>query len=282
MIFNLLALLFSFSVFAFNKDFRTVNDRVPLEFQHLFTSMKLEVKTPVEKVQLVAVCKELDDNLAFLPKEHLFLFLKSEVIKNTLEYKFAKVRQFDLTSALVDRLEKDLQKKQKYLNPFATWIWRSIIAELNLRREHGIITQKSFNARTFEGAKLAEALRFEKYLKYLMPWIDRMDSLSAGDFNLLTKEVGWTIFRRINDRSLLFKKFASTAAGDTKISLFNIPQKLLEINPDDIRNIQSERLLPSSLKDEGSREKTEATESVEKATPTDMSPLSGEIDKLEP
>lgn len=280
MIFNLLALLFCLSAFAFNKDFKTVNDRVPLEFQHLFTSMKLEVKTPIEKVQLVGICKELDDNLSFLPKEHLFLLLKSEVIKNTLEYKFAKVRQFDLTVSLIDRLEKDLAKKEKYLNPFAVWIWRSIIAELNLRQEHGLITQKSFNARTFEGAKLAEALRFEKYLKYLMPWIDRMDSLSAGDFNALTKDVGWTILRRINDRSLLFKRFASTAAGDVKISLFNIPQKLMELNPEDIKNIQSERLLPSSLQEEGAREKTEATESVEKATPTDMSPLSEEIDKI--
>lgn len=262
---------------AFNKDFKTINDRVPLEFQHLFTSMKLEVKTPVEKVQLVGICKDLEDNLSFLPKEHLFLFLKSEVIKDTLEYKFSKVRQFDLTVSLIDRLEKSLVKKERYLNPFANWIWRSIIAELNLRKEHGLITQKSFSARSFEGAKLAEAIRFEKYMKYLMPWIDRMDSLSASDFNLLTKEVGWTILRRVNDRSLLFKKFSSTAAGDTKISLFNIPQKLLDLNPDDIKDIQNEKLLPSSLREEGAREKTEATEATEKATPTDMSPLSEDI-----
>lgn len=282
MIFHFLVLFLSFQAFAFNKDFKTVNDRVPLEFQHLFTSMKLEVKTPIEKVQLVGLCKELDDNLAFLPKEHLFLFLKSEVIKNTLEFKFSKVRNFDLTVSLIDRLEKDLQKKEKYLNPFSVWVWRSIIAELNLRKEHGLITQKSFNARIFEGQKLAEAMRFEKYLKYLMPWIDRMDSLSAGDFNLLTKEVGWTILRRINDRSLLFKKFASTAAGDTKISLFNIPQKLTEINPEEIRNLQSEKLLPTSLQEEGAQEKDSASEAVEKATPTDMSPLSEEIDKISP
>ncbi len=270
-------MLIPMSAMAFNKDFKTVNDRVPLEFQHLFTSMKLEVKTPVEKVQLVGICKDLDDNLAFLPKEHLFLFLKSEVIKDTLEFKFAKVRQFDLSVSLIERLEKTLEKKERYLNPFAVWVWRSIIAELNLRREHGLITQKSFNARSFEGVKLAEALRFEKYLKYLMPWIDRMDSLSANDFNLLTKEVGWTILRRINDRSLLFKKFSSTAAGSTKLSLFNIPQKLLELNPEEIKDIQSEKLLPSSLREEGAREKTDAAGEAEKATPVDMSPLSDDI-----
>lgn len=281
MIFKLILLLTTFSAFAFNKDFKTNNERVPLEFQHLFTSMKLEVKTPIEKVQLVGLAKELDDNLGFLPKEHLFLFMKSEVIKDTLEYKFSKVRQFDLTVSLIERLERELKKKETYLNPYATWIWRSVIAELNLRREHGLITQKSFNPRAFEGAKLAEALRFEKYLKYLMPWIDRMDSLSAGEFNKLTKEVGWTVLRRLNDRSLLFKKFASTAAGDTKLPLFNIPAKLLELNPEEIKNIQSEKLLPSSLQDEGLREKDAAAESVEKATPTDMSPLSEEIDKLQ-
>jgi hypothetical protein len=262
---------------AFHKDFKTLNDRVPLEFQHLFTSMKLEVKTPQEKIQLVGICKDLDDNLSFLPKEHLFLFLKSEVIKDTLEYKFSKVRQFDLTITLIERLEKNLAKKERYLNPFAAWICRSIIAELNLRREHGLISQKSFSARSFEGSKLAEAIRFEKYLKFLMPWVDRMDSLSAKDFNGLTKEVGWTILRRINDRSLLFKKFSSTATGNTKLSLFNIPQQLLEVNPADIRDIQNEKLLPYSLREEGSREKTEATLEIEKATPTDMSPLSDDI-----
>lgn len=281
MIFKLLLLIFPMTVFAFNKDFKTNNERVPLEFQHLFTSMKLEVKTPIEKVQLVGICKELDDNLGFLPKEHLFLFLKSEVIKDTLEYKFAKVRQFDLTINLIERLEKDLKTKESYLNPYALWIWRSVIAELNLRREHGLISQKSFNPRAFEGAKLAEATRFEKYLKYLMPWIDRMDSLPVNDFNSLTKEVGWTVLRRINDRSLLFKKFASTAAGDTRLPLFNIPQKLMELNPEEIKDIQSEKLLPSSLREEGAREKDEASETVEKATPSDMSPLSDEIDKIQ-
>ncbi|MFL5783901.1 MAG: hypothetical protein ACJ76H_04765 [Bacteriovoracaceae bacterium] len=280
MIWKIALLFFSFSAFAFNKDFKTNNDRVPYEFQLLFTSMKLEVKTPIEKVQLVGICKELDDNLAFLAKEHVFLFLKSEVIKDTLEYKFAKVRQFDLTASLIDRLDRDLKKKEQYLNPFALWIWRSIIAELNLRREHGLITQKSFNARGFEGAKLNEALRFEKYLRYLMPWIDKMDALSPGDFNTLTKDVGWVILRRINDRSLLFKKFSSTAAGDTKLPLFNIPAKLLELNPDDIKDIQNEKLLPASLREEGAREKSEASEAVEKVTPTDMSPLSEEIDKI--
>ena len=278
MIFKLLFLtLFPLTAFSFHKDFKTLNERVPLEFQHLFASMKLEVKTPLEKVQLVGLCKELDDNLSFLPKEHLFLFLKSEVIKNTLEFKFSKVRQFDLTISLIERLEKNLKKHEQYLNPYSLWIWRSIIAELNLRREHGLITQKSFNARIFEGAKLAEALRFEKYLKYLMPWIDLMDSQSPQEFNKTSEKVGWTVLRRINLRGLLFKKFASTAAGDTKLALFNIPQKLLELKPEDIKNVEDEKLLPASLKDEGSRAKSEATETVEKATPTDMSPLSDEL-----
>lgn len=281
MIFKLLLLVFSISVFSFDKDFQTVNDRVPLEFQTLFSSMKLEAKTPVEKVQLVGIAKELDDHLANLPKEHLFMFLKSEVIKNTLEYKFSKVRNLDVTTDLVERLEREFKKKSPYLNPYATWIWRSIIAELNHRRELGLITNKNFSPGNFQGGKLAEAQRFEKYLKYLKPWIDRMDSLPASDFNTLTKEVGWTVLRRVNLRSLLYKKYASTAAGETRTPLFNIPAKLLEINPEDIRKIQTEKLLPPSLREQGAQEKDEASRDLEKATPTDMSPLSEELDKLQ-
>src|SRR4051812_8038401 len=74
--------LFSFSVFAFDNDFKTVNERVPLEFQHLFDSMKVQIKSPAEKVRLVGLAQELNTNLGFLPKEHIFLLMKTEVTKN--------------------------------------------------------------------------------------------------------------------------------------------------------------------------------------------------------
>ena len=107
----MLLLMLSTSAWGFDKDFKTINDRVPLEFNHLFESMKLSIKTPSEKIQLVGICKELDENLGFLAKEHVFLLMKSEVIKNVLEYKFSKVRSFAMTTFLLERLEEDFKKK---------------------------------------------------------------------------------------------------------------------------------------------------------------------------
>lgn len=274
----LIPLLFVSSALAFDPDFKTVNDRVPLEFHHLFESMKIAVKTPSEKIQLVGICKELDENLGFLQKEHIFLLMKSEVIKNVLEYKHQKVRSFDVTSFLITRLEEDFNKKQGLLTPFSQWIYRSTIAELKYRQSLGLISARSFSVNNFDGPKKVEAQRFSRYLTYLLPWIDKMDSLSAADFNLLTKEVSWLILKRLNQRSILFKRFASTAATDTKITIFNIPSKLFELHPEDIKRAQkNEDTL--TLKEESEKAKTEASKQVQNVTPDDLSPLSDEVAK---
>lgn len=263
---------------AFDKDLKIESDRVPTEFALLFESMKIEIKSGKEKIQFVGLIQELGENLGTLEKDQIYLLLKSEVIKNLLQYRFDKVRQFDMTSLLIERLDNDYNQKQKYLSPFAQWIWRSIIAELKYRQKMGLITAKSFNPRSFEGAKLAEANRFQRYLSYILPWIDRMDSLTAAQFNELTKEVSWVILKRMNDRSILFKRYASTLLSGTKVKLFNIPQRLLEIHPEELKRIQNEPDEPT-LKEQSEKEKSNAQETVDKVTPDDMSTVSDDVIK---
>ena len=274
----LLAFILSTPLMAFDKDLKTTSDRIPLEFNLLFESMKLEIKSPKEKLEFIGLLQELDQNLGLLEKEHIFLLMKSEVIKNVLEHKFPQVRQFDVTNLLVTGLEKDFIEKQRYLNPFSQWIWKAILAELRHRRQLGLISDKSFNPRNFEGSKQQEALRFERYLTYLLPWIDRMDSLTPTQFNELSKQASWQVLRRLNDRSVLFKRYATTAAGDTKVTLFNIPQRLLEITPTDIKKIKSQDEEPT-LKEQAEKAREEASQQLQKITPDDMSPLSDEVIK---
>lgn len=261
---------------AFDKDYTVINDRVPLEFSFLFESMKLEIKAPSEKLRMIALSKDLNDNLGFLKKEHIFMLMKTEVIKGVLEYKFDKIRLFDMNTLLITRLEEDYEKKKKYLNSFSRWIWQSTLAELNHRKKMGLITAASFTVSRFEGAKKQDALRFQKYLNYLLPWIDKMDSLDTVAFNELSKEVSWTILERINGRSVLFKRYASTATGDTQTVIINIPQKLLDLKPADIKNMQNDTL-PLSLAEQSKLEKLKAAGEIEKATPLDMSPLSEDV-----
>jgi hypothetical protein len=271
-----LLLLLPLTVEAFNKDFKILSDKIPLEFSLLFDSLKLEIKSPREKIQLIGLVQELDQNLGFLKKEHIFLLMKSEVIKNVLEHKFAKVRQFDMTNLLVERLEEDFKNKKKYLNPFSEWIWRSILAELKQRQATGLITDKSFNPNQFTGSQRQEAQRFKRYLNYLLPWIDRMDSLNAAQFNALSKEVSWEILQKINQHSSLFKRFASTASGDSRVTLFNIPQELLNLHPQEIKQMRNNQL-PMTLKEQSLRERNEAKEKVENISPVDMSPVSDDV-----
>jgi hypothetical protein len=272
----ILLLLICSEVKSFDKDFKIDSERIPTEFTLLFNSMKIEINLPKEKIQMVGLIEQLGENLSTLNKEHVFLLFKSEVIKNVLEHQFDKVRQFDMTTLLVERLHKDYEEKKKYLNPFSQWVWRSILAELRHREKNGIITSKSFNPRSFQGTKLTEALRFQKYLHYILPWIDRMDSLDAPQFNQLTKEVSWIILRRINERSILFKRFASTLSSDKEVRLFNIPQRLLNIHPEEFKRMQ---MAPTelSLKEKSQQARDEAQESMDNISHDDMSTLSDEV-----
>lgn len=269
-------LLLSLNAYAFDKDFTVINDRVPFEFSVLFESLKVSVKTPSEKLRMVGLCKDLNDNLGFLKKEHIYMLMKTEVIKTTLEYKFDKVRQFDMNTLLIDRLQEDFKQKKAYLNPFSQWIWQSIIAELKHRQGMGLITSTSFNPTIFEGAKRTEAYRLQKYLTYLFPWIDKMDSLNAAAFNKLTQEVSWKVLSKLNERSILFKRYASTATGDTQTTVINIPQKLLDLHPEDIKKMQNDTM-PLSLSEQSAKEKSDASKEMEKITPLDMSTMSEDL-----
>jgi hypothetical protein len=206
------------------------------------------------------------------------MLMKTEVIKATLEYKFSKVRQFDMNTHLIARLEEDFKSKKQLLNSFSRWIWQSVLAELNHRKKVGLITDASFNPMTFDGTKRQDAMRFARYLNYLFPWIDKMDSLDPSKFNQLTMKVSWRILERINDRSILFKRYASVAAGDSQTVIINIPQKLLELHPEDIKKMQSDTL-PTSLAEQSKAEKVQAAEEMEKVTPLDMSTMSDDLAK---
>ncbi|MBA2404933.1 MAG: hypothetical protein H0V66_09200 [Bdellovibrionales bacterium] len=272
----LLVFIISLNAFAFDKDFIAINDRVPLEFNLLFESMKLGIKTPSEKLRIIGLSKDLNDNLGFLQKEHIFMLMKTEVIKSTLEYKFDKVRQFDMNTLLISRLEDDYNAKKAYLNSFSKWIWQSVLAELNHRKKMGLITSASFNPTIFTGTKRLEALRFQRYLQYLYPWIDKMDSLDASNFNKLSKEVSWSIMERINDRSILFKRYASTATGDTQTKIINIPHKLSNLKPEEIKSMQNDTM-PMTLTEQSKVEKVKAAEQIDKVTPLDMSTMSDDL-----
>jgi hypothetical protein len=273
-----LVFFISFSALAFDKDLTSINERVPTEFNLMFESMKLQIKKPSEKVRMIGLCKDLNENLGKLAKEHIYLLMKTEVIKGLLEYKFPKVRQFDMNTHLISRLEDDFSRKKPLLNPFTRWIWQSILAELNARKEKGLITGSTFNPNQFDGPKRAEAMRLQKYLQFLFPWIDRFDGLSATEFNELVMDISWLILEKINDRSILFKRFAGAAAGETKTVIINIPQKLLDLKVNDIKSMQSDKA-PLTLSEKSKLMKAEAESDMEKVTPLDMSPLSDDLAK---
>lgn len=269
--------LYSVKGSAFNKDFTIISDKTPYEFNIMFNSMKDSLQELGEQIKLIGFSEELNRNLGFLEKEHIFFLMKSEVSKSVLEYRFEKSRQFDISSRIIEKLEKKFSQQSRYLSDFSKWIWRSIIAELKHRQEMGLITQNSFSPTLFSGDKKIQALRFEKYLNYLMPWIDQMDNLDHERFNQLALKVSWEVLRKLNDRSLLFKNM-SYAQSSLSTQLFNIPAKLQNLTPEKLKEMQylEEN---KSLHEQSQAEKTQAQEKVDQIEANDLSPFSDEITK---
>jgi hypothetical protein len=262
---------------GFHKDFRIESDRIPTEFTLLFDSMKIELKNQKDQIRMVGLIQEIGDNLGILEKEQIYFLLKSEVIRNVLEHKFDKIRDFDLTLQLMERLEKKFEANKKYLSSFSQWIQRSIIAELNYRKKIGLISNKSFNPSLFLDEKKDDAAKLARFLKYLMPWIERILSLNSSQFNQLSTQISWVILERVNDRSLFFKRFSSSLVSNTKIRLFNIPQKLLDVHPETIKNLQNQSIEEESLEEKSNREKNEAIEMTKKVDIKDMSTVSDDV-----
>lgn len=260
---------------AFNKDFTLISDKTPYEFNIMFNSMRGQLKELNDQIKLIGYSEDLNRNLGFLEKEHIFLLMKSEVSRSVLEYRFDKTRQFDITTNLLEKLEKKFSEQERYLSEFSRWIWRSLIAELKYRQKLGLITQSSFNPTLFSGEKRTQAMRFQKYLHYLMPWIDQMDNLDHQRFNELALKVSWEILRKLNDRSLLFKNM-SYAQSSVETQLFNIPQKLQNLTPDKVKELQiiEEN---KTLQEKSLEEKSKASEQINQIEASDLSPLSDEI-----
>ena len=263
------------NLFAFDNDFKINDESTPFEFKVLFNSMKEVVQSEDDKFKLVALCTEINENFAFLPKQQMMLLIKTEVLKTTLEFKHSKVRKLEITSSLMDQLEKQFQQKKISLNSFSKWIWESIIAELKLKKQAALISELGFNPERFDGAKKNEAVRFQRYLNYLHPWIDKMESLDVTAFNKLSSEVGWKILTNLSDRGLLIKRFASTHSTNEKMVLINIPQKLKEFHPEDIKKIKA--TTAETLTEKSMKQKALAAEQIEEVMPSDLSTISDDV-----
>ncbi len=271
-------LLISFNSFGFNKDFTTVNDRVPYEFKLMFESLKEQSKNEADQFKLVAVSQDLNTNLSPLAKNTIFFLMKSEIIKNVLEYKIPKSRPFTATTGSVQSLLSKWDLNQKSYTSFSRWIIQSVLAELKQADADGLILAgQVIKTQTLTGEKQTKAFRFLRFMKYASAWCDQIESLSPAEFNRLAASVSWTTMDRLNQRALLLKRYASTSQGDTTTVTFNIPSALLNISPSEIKSLQ-EGPTPT-LKEASESSRQEAREQTQKIAPEDLSPLSEDIQK---
>lgn len=281
MIFStILLLLISTNLFGFSPDFKIINDRAPLEFNYLFESLKNSIKNENEKDRLIDISRKLDDSLGLLDKENIYFLMKVEVIKSVLEFKHKKFRNFNVTNSLIQTLENKLNENNNALTSFSIWIYRSIIAELKLRQNAGLITEVPFKEFAFKGVQKTEAMRFARYLNYLIPWIDKIDSLNADQFNSITYEISWTILERLLEKSRIFNQLSSSSSTNTRVSIFNIPTSFLTtVAPSPTPESDLNSVTEMSLQERSEIEKSKAIEQIQNLSPDDLSPLSDELNK---
>lgn len=270
--------LSSVHVFGFNKDFTTVNDRVPYEFKLMFESLKDQANNKTDQFKLVALSQDLNTNLSPLAKNTIFFLMKSEIIKNVLEYKIPKSRPFTATTGSVQRLLSKWDLNQKSYTSFSRWIIQSVLAELKQADADGLILAGDvIKTQNLSGEKQIKAIRFLRFMKYAASWCDQIENLSAAEFNQLAASVSWVAMDRLNQRALLLKRYASTSQSETTTVTFNIPGELVNLSPSEIKNLQ-EAPTPT-LKEASEASRQEAKEQTQKLAPEDLSPLSEDIQK---
>jgi hypothetical protein len=297
----LIFLLFSLSAQAFHKDFTLINDRAPLEFRHLFESMKYSLKDLQEQIKLVVLCQHINKGLAPLAKDQTLFLLKSETYKTVLEWNHPP-SQFQVGSHTIARLQKSLEQNKTIYTPYSQWILRALLSDLETFKEQGLMDLSATQRSSLKGDKALKYQRMQRVLKYSRGWLEQADSLSAKDFNYLTQQVAWRTLERVKERAAMFRRFSSQAIQDNQEMTFNIPEHGMPHNrtkgdgPKEkskgpmAQNGSSDSLTTTvysdeqaSLGDTKSQEKMQARQLMEnleadKLPPTDD--LSGAIDQL--
>lgn len=275
-------LLIAGSAFGFSKDFTLINDRSPLEFKILFDTMKNTLKEPEDEARLVAYCQRINKGLGPLKKDQAFFLLKSEIYKTLLEWKFPP-STFQLSELTLGRLKANLQGSSAIYTPFSQWFIEALIADLEIYQRQGLLSMNATARGRLTGEARASAVKFERVLKYTKGWVEQADSLSAQDFNALTRSASWHILRRIREKAQLFQGLSSQAVEATEEMTFNIPEGKNDAPPTPV--VPAAKGEVQDLSQQGQKVMDQTQKAMEKVDvkPSDIpaSELSKEIDKID-
>ena len=215
-------LLFISLTFGFDKDFTIVNQRAPLEFVHLFESLKYNVKDNTEKVKLVSYSEKMNELLKFMSREEVLSLIKAEMTKGILEYHISSVQSPPITSMNLERMKNHLKLSDAIYTPFSKWIMRSIIADLEPYEKNGILSKYAMSSggTSEEGLKV---LKLKRIARYLAPWVNAADSQAPQDFNLLTSKVSWHLFDLLIEKAQVMQ-MAHQLQNKKEEMTFNIPE----------------------------------------------------------
>ena len=254
--------LFISMAFSFEKDFTIVNQRAPLEFVHLFESLKFSVKDNTDKVRLVSQAEKINELLKLMTREEVLSLIKTEMTKGILEYHISNISAPPITSMNLERIKNHLNSNDTIYTPFSKWIIRSIIADLEPYNKEGILNKyaQSPGGTSSEGLKI---LKLKRISRYLAPWVNAADSLAPQDFNNLTMKLSWHLIDLILDKTevIQFSDFSKRTKAEMT---FNIPEmKYLYLSKDKKSNSPQ---IPKTLNQQRDEEKEKAIEKTEKLT----------------
>ncbi|PIK14592.1 hypothetical protein [Halobacteriovorax sp. JY17] len=204
----------------------------PAEYQILIDSINHYELSKSDKDEVLTDVILSDTFFSRIPKNELYILIKMETYKSVLsffktsDYKTARVNQSE-----INELMKIERKYKEDLSPFAHWILKAVIRDLNIiikyKYYQTYLTQKSQN----KSLKNLELLKLDKKITLLTPWIKTFTKSSPEEINLLTRPLHFDLLRKLAFLSKTiyqtssFEKSPKLASLD-KLKLFKYSREL--------------------------------------------------------
>ncbi|WP_044557155.1 hypothetical protein [Halobacteriovorax marinus] len=235
---SLIALIFIFNINAV--DFRdaykgkinlSVKD-MPTEYKILIESINHYPLSKEDKDDLLSNIVMSDAFFTKIPKNDLFLLTKMEIYKAVLSYHNSEnIKSIRVNQPIINELMKKANTAKDELNPFASWILRAVIKDLQsiikYKYYQTYLTQKAQSKKL----KNIELLKLDKKITLLSPWISLFNLSTSEEINLALRPLHFRIIRRL---AFLSKTIYQTSSFDkmppmkelNQLSLFKYSREL--------------------------------------------------------
>lgn len=247
----------------------------------MLTHLQSSSVEPQQAYQILLSMNSINDNIGKLDRINTLALIITESFKSVLNHPSERVKGTNIIAAQLAQMK---QKKEKYhlvYSDFSKFIIDSVIDEFTPYLKDQFL-DKNQNIVASSLQEKEKLFKLKKVIKYLGPWVNKVNSLPANEFNFYVNQVIAKFYQKV-DRILKVIQFHSINAESQGKRLFdglNQPEiiKFLAMPPR--KSSESESLSAEAPDTSSEQVKSQAQKTVEDLTPPKKDIPTQELDQL--